>query len=135
MKIKKVIPYLLVFLASFLITPYIITSFIKKAHNKAQEYSQNFSPNTAKLKDGTYNGCFRYFIFTFSKVEFEVKDGKIKNIAFKKMFHSPGSPYKKDIEAQIKRTKLLEVNAISGATRTSNFAKAALKNAIVKNSK
>ena len=46
------------------------------------------------------------------------------------MFHSPGNPCKEEIENQIKQTQRLEVNAITGATRTSNFAKAAIKAAI-----
>lgn len=133
MKFRKILPYVFVFISSFIITPFAITSFVKYAHIKAQEYTEDFNPATSKLKDGIYKGHFRFFLITFSKVEFEIETGKVKSIDFKKMFHSPGSLYKKDIEFQIKRRKLLEVDAITGATRTSNFAKAAIKDATENN--
>jgi uncharacterized protein with FMN-binding domain len=133
MAIKKLIPYILVFLASFIITPIIVTGIIKKANEQAREYGENFKPTTSNLPDGTYQGKYKAFgLITMSDVEFTVQNGVIETIEFKKMFHSPGSPYKENIENQIKESRKLEVNAISGATRTSNFAKAAIKDAINK---
>lgn len=131
MKLKKILPYILVFLISFFATPAIIMSFAKKANQQAKEFVQDFKPRTAQLPDGTYEGKFKAFrLITMSKVEFTVQNGTIKSIEFKRMFHSPGSPYKETIENQIKQSKRLEVNAITGATRSSNFAKAAIKDAI-----
>lgn len=131
MKLKKILPYILVFLLSFFATPAIIMSFAKKANQQAKEFVQDFKPKTAQLPDGTYHGKYKAFgIITMAKVEFIVQNGFIITIEFKKMFHSPGSPYKENIENQIKQTKRLEVNAITGATRSSNFAKAAIKDAI-----
>lgn len=132
MKFKNLIPYVLVFIASFLITPIAITSFVKKANENAKEYVHNFTPFTSNLVNGIYEGKYKAFgIITMSKVQFEIEDGLVKNINFIKMFHSPGSIYKENIETQIKQTQKLEVDAITGATRTSNFAKAAIKSAIV----
>jgi len=131
MKIKKIIPYILVFLFSFLITPILVTSFIKYLNKKANEFILNFRPNTKQLEDGKYQGKFKVFRFiSMSEVEFEITNGRVKYIEFKKMYHSPGSPYKENIETQIRQTQVLEVDAISGATRSSNFAKAAIKRAI-----
>ena len=131
MKFKKLIPYIIVFLISFFVTPVIVMSFAKKANENAKEYVEDFKPITSKLPDGTYEGKYKAFgIITMSKVEFTVKKGNIKNIKFKKMFHSPGSPYKESIENQIRQSQRLEVDAITGATRSSNFAKAAIKNAL-----
>lgn len=134
MKLKKILPYIIVFLISFFATPAIIMSFAKKANQQAREFVQDFKPKTSQLSDGIYKGKFKAFrLITMSKVEFTVQDGTIKNIEFKRMFHSPGSPYKENIENQIKQSKRLEVNAITGATRSSNFAKAAIKSAIKNN--
>jgi uncharacterized protein with FMN-binding domain len=131
MKLKKILPYIIVFFISFFATPAIIRSFAKKANQQAKEYVENFEPKTSQLPNGFYVGKFKAFrLITMSKVEFTVQNGEIKNIEFKKMFHSPGSPYKESIENQIKQSKQLEINAITGATRSSNFAKAAIKHAI-----
>ena len=114
-----------------MVTPVIITWFVKKANEDANQYIEHFEPATSKLPNGVYKGKFKAFkIITLSKVEFEIENGFIKNIDFKRMTHFPGNAYKGDIENQIKHTGQLEVNAISGATRTSNFAKAAIKVAI-----
>ncbi len=131
MKFKNLIPYILVFLASFLITPLAITSFVKKANNDANQYIEHFKPVTSILPNGIYKGKFKAFkIISLSKVEFEIENGFLKNIDFTRMTHFPGNAYKSDIENQIRNTGQLEVNAISGATRTCNFAKAAIKDAI-----
>ncbi|MCK5171705.1 MAG: FMN-binding protein [Bacteroidales bacterium] len=131
MKFKVIIPYILVFIASFLITPIIITNIIKSANENARQYVESFNPASSNLSNGTYKGKFKAFkILTLSKVEFVIEDGLVKSIDFIRMFHSPGNPCKEEIENQIKQTQRLEVDAITGATRTSNFAKAAIKAAI-----
>ncbi len=131
MLIKKYIRYLIIFIASFILAPIAFKGLIKKANENAQMYTQHFNPVTSKLSDGIYVGKFKMLkIFTLSNIEFEIKNGVVKQLTIKKLFHSPGSPYKEEIENQINKTKKLEVNAISGATRTSNFAKAAIKSAI-----
>ena len=137
MKFKNIIPYTLIFLASFIITPVTITTFVKKANGDAREYVEQFKPVTSNLPNGIYQGKFKAFnILTMSKVEFVIENSIVKNFEFKRLFHSPGSIYKDEIENKIIQAQKLEVNAISGATRTSNFAKAAIKNAIEnKNSK
>lgn len=96
MAIKKLIPYILVFLASFIITPIIVTGFIKKANEQAREYAENFKPKTSTLPDGTYQGKYKAFrLFTMSDVEFTVQNGVVETIEFKKMFHSPAVLTKK----------------------------------------
>lgn len=130
---KKYLPYILVFLASFALTPFAFQAVIKKANERAADYIEHFDPVTSELPNGKYLGKFKAFkLFTLSKIEFEIEDGIVTNIEIIRLFHSPGNPYKDEIEYQIKKSKKLEVNAISGATRSSNFAKAAIKKAIEK---
>ena len=131
MKLKKLLPYILIFLASFFLTPVLFNKIIKRANKNASEFVQNFYPQTNHLPNGIYSGKYKIIgLFTLAKIEFEINNGNVIDINLKKLFHSPGSPYKDEIEKQILRSKKLEVNAISGATRTSNFAKAAIKVAI-----
>ena len=131
MKIKHLLPYILVFLASCILTPIVFTSIIKNANKNAQEYIDHFNPLTHKLPNGKYLGKYKTLkILTLAKIEFEIKNGQVTHVQLKRLFHSPSSPYKEEIEFQIIQTKKLEVNTISGATRTSNFAKAAIKDAL-----
>lgn len=131
MKIKKLIPYILVFLIAFFAAPLIGKWFIQKANDEAEKYIEDFHPNTYGLQDGSYQGKFKIFnLITLSHVEFSIKENKIKKMRFKKMFHTPGYLSKDDITSKIKNNNQLELDAITGATRTSNFAKAAIKNAI-----
>lgn len=133
MKIRKLLPYLIVFLIAFIATPLIGNLAIKKANEEARQLTQNFHPNTTHLADGFYQGKFKVFnLITLSHVEFTIKNKKIEKLRFKKMFHTPGYLSKEDIETRIKNTKHLELDAISGATRTSNFAKAAIRNALTR---
>jgi len=131
MNFKNLTPYIFAFLASFFICLFALNSFIKKANNNAEQYIGQFQASTSQLPNGIYQGEFKVFkIFTFSKVEFKIENGEVSKIHFKRMYHSPGIPYKEEIEDQIKASKRLEVDAITGATRTGNFAKAAIKSAI-----
>jgi uncharacterized protein with FMN-binding domain len=131
MKIKKLIPYVIIFLISFFGTPILITQFVKIANKNAQLYIQDFTPSTSSLPDGNYIGKYKaYKLFTMSKVEFTVQNGIIIDVSIDKLLHTPGSAYKDDIEKKIRQNKALEIDAVTGATRTSNFAKAAIKNAI-----
>ncbi|MBI9054121.1 MAG: FMN-binding protein [Bacteroidales bacterium] len=131
MKFKNVIPYILIFSASFILTPILFTSLIKKANDNSKEYLSNFNPVTSNLVDGVYKGKYKAFrIITLSKVEFEIENGQVKTFNLLKLFRSPGSIYKDEFEIRIQNSKRLEIDAISGATRTSNFAKAAIKSAI-----
>jgi len=131
MKIKKILLYVIIFSISCFGTPILITQFVKIANQNASDYIQNFRPKTSSLPDGIYAGKYKaYKLFTMSKVKFKIKNGIILDISINKLFHTPGSVYKDDIENKIKQNKILDINAITGATRTSNFAKAAIKNAI-----
>jgi len=131
MKFKNIIPYILVFFASFILTPLVFTSLIKKANKDSKVFLADFSPITQDLQDGKYKGKYKAFkFFTLSKVEFVIEDGKVEKFTLNKLFRSPGSQYKEDIENRIRQSKRLEIDAISGATRTSNFANAAIKSSI-----
>jgi len=109
----------------------VFTSVIKKANNDSKVFLADFIPITQDLPDGIYKGKYKAFkFFTLSKVEFVIEAGMVENFTLDKLFRSPGSQYKEDIENRIRQSKRLEIDAISGATRTSNFANAAIKSAL-----
>lgn len=128
---KKIIPYVLVFVISFLIAIFAIKQGAKHANKKAQEFISNYTVNTNELSDGLYKGKFKYLLFTMAEIEFTIKNGLATDIQLRKLFQTPGSLYKNEIEHRFNEDQTIELDAISGATRTSNFAKAAIKNAII----
>lgn len=131
MKFKKLIPYIAIFLIAFFATPLIGNWFIKHANQQAEKYIKNFRAASSSLSEGNYQGKFKVFNFiTLSHVQFSIQNGKVENLAFKKMFRTPGYLSKNEIELKVNNSNHLELDAFSGATRTSNFAKAAIKAAI-----
>ncbi|MEE4196360.1 MAG: FMN-binding protein [Bacteroidales bacterium] len=133
MKLKKLLPYFVVFLVAFLATPLAGNWIIREASEQAKALTQDFHPDPSRLPDGFYEGRFKAFnLITFSRVTFHLKGGKIRSLEFKKMYHTPGYLSKKEIEATLKERQNLDLDALTGATRTSSFAKAAIKNAITK---
>jgi len=106
-------------------------TFIVYADNKAKDYIEDFNVSSLHVPDGEYSGNFKIFgVFAVAKVTFVMENSRIKEISFKRILHSPGKNYEIDIEKKILDNQDLELDAITGATRTSNFAKAAIKNAL-----
>ncbi|MDK2978832.1 MAG: hypothetical protein PWP52_1546 [Bacteroidales bacterium] len=128
---KKILPYILVFSLAFFATPVIGNLVIKKANDQANTLAKNFYLNTSNLADGFYQGKFKIFkLITLSHVEFTIKNHTVENLEFKRMFYMPGYLSKKDIEENLKNAQNLALDALTGATRPSNFAKAAIIDAI-----
>ncbi|HRW63325.1 MAG TPA: FMN-binding protein [Bacteroidales bacterium] len=131
MKIRKPILYFLVFSISFFMAILLSRTFIVYADNKAKDYIEDFNVSSLHVPDGEYSGNFKIFgVFAVAKVTFVMENSRIKEISFKRILHSPGKNYEIDIEKKILDNQDLELDAITGATRTSNFAKAAIKNAL-----
>jgi len=133
MKNKHVISYILIFAVSFGGTYLLINGFVKYSNHKAEEYIRNFNPSQVTIQDGEYQGKFKVFAITVSSVKLTISEGKVSGIEFRRMMQSPGTSYKQDIEQSYLNNKNLDLDAITGATRTSNFAKAAIKNALENN--
>lgn len=128
--LKKILLYLILFILSFTFTLIAISQGIKNANKKAHNYIANFSVKTSNLPDGTYHGKYKYVFFTLAQIEFKIEHGLAKTVQIKKLYQTPGSLYKSEIEKKLSDSKTIELDAVSGATRTSNFTKAAIKNAV-----
>lgn len=103
----------------------------RKAGSEAAEYVAEFRPNLEVLADGTYLGEFSYLGGRFkTRVKFIVKDHKLLGCDFEKLYSTPGHSAPYMVSSIIDQTEDLDFDAISGASITSQFAKAAIKNAI-----
>jgi uncharacterized protein with FMN-binding domain len=97
---------------------------------KAENFVGDFQPDISQLQDGRYHGTFSYLGNTKAEIEFEIREGKLVDPQIILLSSTPGYGADYGIKTQINSKKTLNFNAVSGATITSNFARAAIRNAI-----
>jgi len=126
----KVALYLIAALIIFIIGTFL---FFNIAGQNAAEYVGDFEPVMSKIDDGTYKGAYSSIFEKFgAKIIFTVKDGRLIHFHFDQLYGTIGYGGPESIELQIDDHKDLNFDAISGATVTSNLAKAAIKDALDK---
>ena len=113
---------LLIIIISFLI-------FYLSGRN-AKIFLGDFQPQISQLKDGIYHGTFSYLGDAKAEIRFEIMEGKLVAYEFIELTSTPGYGADYTVKTQIDSKKNLTFDAASGATITSNFAKAAIKDAI-----
>lgn len=90
-----------------------------------------FKPDTAALYDGIYSGEYKAFdAFAAAEVEFDIENGRLSAIEFSRLLQTPGYDASEDVQGRISESGDLRFDTVTGATRTSGFAKAAIKDAI-----
>jgi len=103
------------------------------AGRNAGKYVGEFQPMMSKIEDGRYEGEYTTIISKVgAKISFKIKDGELVNYQFEKLYGTIGYGAPQNIKAGIDQKEDLNFDSISGATVTSNFAKAAVKNALEK---
>lgn len=127
--IFRIIFSLALFLIAGIIATYVL--FII-AGRKATNITEDFSPDITRINDGLYQGEFTFLGVTRAKVAFEIRKGKLVELSFEKLSETPGYGAAFTIISVIKSNSKLDFDAVSGATITSNFAKAAIKDALSK---
>ena len=108
-----------------------LSELLKSLNNKIEEL-QNSNDTTGKLKDGKYEGSGVGFKSTI-KVEVEIKGGKIESI--KVVENGDDYDYFEKAKALIQSiisTQSTKVDSISGATRSSDGIKSAVRDALKK---
>ncbi|MCP4231021.1 MAG: FMN-binding protein [bacterium] len=101
------------------------------AGREAESYIGKFKPDTGSLDDGIYAGEYESFgTFTTAKVEFVIEGGEVASLSFPVLFRTPGHSAADEVRKRIDDTGDLRFDTVTGATRTSSFAKAAIKDAI-----
>ena len=86
------------------------------------------------LADGDYSGEYRFFgVKTAASVQFSIRDKKLYRFNIDKILSTPGHDVKEHILHAIKPGGDLNFDAVSGATVSSQFVRAAIKNAVREN--
>lgn len=120
-------------IAGLLLTGILIIFLIfYLAGRKAENEANHFQPDITKLKDGTYHGSFSFLGDVKAELEFEIIQGKLVEYHFLKLTGTPGYGADYAVKTQLDARKNLNFDAATGATITSNFAKAAIRDAIEK---
>lgn len=97
---------------------------------KAKKYIGGFIPEITLLADGMYKGTYEIFgSKTAADIEFTIEAGKVISVKLHTVFHTPGYRLPKKIIPLIEENKDLKFDAVTGATISSYFVKAAIKNA------
>ena len=130
MRLFKIFLYVVGLIAVLIVASLIAFNMGGK---KANSYIRDFKPDVSILADGTYTGSFSYIVERVgATITFEVNKGKLGKCQFQKLYGTFGYGAPNLVKAQIDLKRNLDFDAVSGATVTSNFAKAAIKNAIEK---
>ena len=80
--------------------------------------------------DGHYTGTYRLFGVKTACVQFNIRDRNLQTFGIGNLVTTPGHGVKSEIMDQIKINKNLRFDAVSGATISSQFVKAAITNAV-----
>ncbi len=102
------------------------------AGRKAENDVKYFEPDITKLQDGIYHGSFSFLGSVKAELNFEIRQGKLVAYNFIVLNGTPGYGADYAVKTQIDARKNLTFDAATGATITSNFAKAAIRDAIEK---
>ena len=109
---------------------------IKYSGIEAYKTVKNKPISLENTDDGLYKGSFTTLnFFLFAEVEFQVNQGKIKKITIPYLIATPFKGVKKSITDSIKQSESIHFDAVSGATRSSFFVKAAMYKALSPESK
>jgi uncharacterized protein with FMN-binding domain len=125
--------YLIVFLA--VILTFIGYLFIKKSGVKAYQIIQKHSYTQDSLPKGNYSGAFEAYNINFAKVKFVLRNGKIDSFEIPKVIHAPWIDVRTSVIDSIQSKNTLEFDAVTGASSSSLYIKAAIHKAIEKSKK
>jgi uncharacterized protein with FMN-binding domain len=101
------------------------------AGKKALKYVGEFEPDLTQIENGTYTGEYSSFVKKIgSKITFKVKDGRLMHYEFETLYGTIGYGGPERVISRIAQGNDLDFDTVSGATVTSNLAKAAIKNAL-----
>lgn len=124
----KILLYMLATVAIILVAGLI--SFNMAGRN-AGKYVGEFQPRMSQIEDGIYEGEYSAIISKVgAKISFKVKNGELVYYNFEKLYGTIGYGAPQNVIYGIEQKEGLNFDSISGATVTSNFARAAIKNAL-----
>ncbi len=125
---KRNLKYLLILLGVTLF--FLGYQYFKHAGLKAYQYVGKSEVARDSLPDGQYSGAFSPFnLLPLAKVHFQVENGKVKDFAIPRLMVSPWNRIRPSVTDSIRKNQSVHFDAITGATRSSYFIKAAVKKA------
>ena len=105
--------------------------FFQHVGVEAEQYIGDFEFNLDELKNGDYSGSYKVCgIKTAAEITYSKQDSTVENVVIKSLLTTPGYYILEKISEKIQNNESLKFDAISGATISSNFLKAAIKNSI-----
>lgn len=122
--------YLIVFLAVVLM--FIGYLIIKETKVKAYQYVKQSTSLQDTLPEGNYSGSFKVYNVEFAKVEFLIKNGKINNFKIPRVISVPWRKIRASVKDSVEKKNSLHFDAVTGATGSSLYIKAAIHEAIKK---
>lgn len=124
----KILLYVFGLIAVIIVASLIVFNLGGK---NANSFVGDFKPTMSNLENGSYKGTYSFLINKLgATVSFNIENGKLGKYQFEKLYGTLGYGAARSVEARIDLRRNLDFEAVSGATVTSNFAKAAIKNAI-----
>jgi len=129
-KMKRKLKYLLILIGvTMLFAGY---QYFKHAGLQAYQYVGKSQVKLDSLPNGKYSGSFRPFdLISLAKVKFRVDQGKVKDFTIPRLVVSPWNQIKPSITDSVRIKQSVHFDAITGATRSSYFVKAALHDALL----
>jgi len=126
----KITLYFFAVIAIFIVAGLVTLNLAGK---NAAEFIGDFKPVMKEIENGKYEGEYSFLLDKIgAEISFEVKEGRLVNYEFGRLYSTIGYGAFENVRSQIDKNNDLNFDAVSGATITSNFAKAAIKNALEK---
>ncbi len=125
-------PFLIIGVSMIIVLAGILTGvgILNVAGSKANQFVGSFRLQVDSLTDQTYTGRYSVWGLTAAEVSFTVASGKLKEFRLNRVLSTPGYGIRQKITDTVTVSGNLDFDAISQATVSSNFVKAAIKDAV-----
>lgn len=97
----------------------------------ARSFVGDFVPQIKQMREGAYRGEYQLLgLMTAATVSFHVDSGRALDVRLERLAHSPGHESAKAIRTAVQASDDLLFDGVSGATLSSDFARAAIRVAV-----
>lgn len=121
--------FILLFVLLIIATSWYI--YFNNIGKKAVEYTGDFKAGLNESHYGAYRGVYEVWPGREAAVvSFSADSGKLVQFNIDKLMQTPGYKIEQDIEERVQSSGELEFDAVSGATYSSFFIKAAIRKAL-----
>ncbi|MCF8235806.1 MAG: FMN-binding protein [Bacteroidales bacterium] len=130
-KAYKGIKWIIILLLVLLIVAAAWYLYFNNIGNKAVAYTGDYKAKLKSSHYGAYRGVYEVWPGTEAAiVSFSADSGKLVQFNIDKLMQTPGYKIEQEIEEKVRTSGELEFDAISGATYSSYFIKAAIRKAL-----